>query len=125
MRTFKENLLINLKKFRFIKITVFKIKQLAFYVHNLILQMELKNKSDIVILPHEGLGDLVVLIPALNKLSKRYNKVYIALNRWVQKSIVQIYDFLENITFLNFEHNRKLYDLEFDGSMKIIGNSIK
>lgn len=54
MRTFKENLLINLKKFRFIKITVFKIKQLAFYFHN-----------------------------------------------------------------------RKLYDLEFDGSMKIIGNSIK
>ena len=110
MATCKQNLIIILKKFRLVKISVFKIKQLVFYVHNLILQFELKSKSNIVILPHEGLGDLVVLIPALNKLSKRYKKVYIALNKWVQKSIVQIYDFPENIFFLNFEHD-KSYNL--------------
>ena len=89
------------KAFFFIKLILFSLN---IFFHK--LKAIFFQKNNIVILPHEGLGDLVVIIPAIIQLSMKYDSVYVALNSWVIKAIQQIYNFKDNVKLIEYDHDK-------------------
>lgn len=67
--------------------------------------VDIKPKEKVIILPHEGLGDIFSLLPALNYLAVN-NDVMILWNKNIWKKLKLFIDISENIECLNFNHNK-------------------
>ncbi len=64
------------------------------------------SKEILYILPHEGLGDLVTILPALNELSTRFKivKIFIRRNAWLALS--SSFEIPNNVKPAFFYHNK-------------------
>ena len=66
--------------------------------------------KSLVIVPHEGLGDLVALIPALNSLSKKHEAIFVLGRKSVWTSVNTVFSLPNNVFLIPF-YNPKTYKL--------------
>lgn len=76
----------------------------------------------IVIVPHFGLGDLAVLVPALKEFEKKFELIYIAGKKDYIEAILVLFNFSEKIRILNFEYDNKKYNIGFSNKEKLLLN---
>ena len=74
--------------------------------------------NNIVLVPHFGLGDIAVIIPALKELEKRHKKIYIVGNKNYLNSIILLFKFSDKITIIDFQVSLKTYITGFTQNEK-------
>lgn len=82
----------------------------------------------ITILPHHGLGDLAVIVPALKRLALKFDKVNILCNPDYFETIKRLFKLPENVYNLNYkDQDRKVYTVsdELKQALKSNGKIIK
>lgn len=99
------NLLFSIYRLNFIRVLVLIIK-FPFYFLKIISKKFYKDNHNIVIVPHNGIGDVVVLIPALQYLSKKYEKVFLAIDKYRWLSIKNLFFLNENIIQIQFKPSK-------------------
>jgi len=65
--------------------------------------------NNIIIVPHIGLGDIAVIVPALKKLEKKFEKIYIVGNNDYINAIKLLFDFSDKILIIDSQKNNKIY----------------
>ena len=86
---------------------------LKFFFIKPFYSINVKPKEKLVILPHEGLGDILSLLPALNYLAIS-NDVIILWNKNTWKQLKLFIDTSEKIECLNFTHNKDYSNQSID-----------
>lgn len=69
------------------------------------------NLDSVVLLPHEGLGDLIVIYSAIIELSKKNKKIYLAVSKNVYSQIEKILPIPQNVFLMRIRKNNANYVL--------------
>ncbi|OCX53932.1 hypothetical protein BEL04_06535 [Mucilaginibacter sp. PPCGB 2223] len=84
--------------------------------------------KNIVIVPHGGLGDIGVIVPALKKLAGKFDNIYVVCHPEYFKAAQILFALPANIHHIDFPaQHRKVYELdtEFSSTLKEYGQLIK
>lgn len=98
-------LLYSIYRLNFIRVLVLIIKFPVYFL-KIIFKKFYKDNCNIVIVPHNGIGDVVVLIPALQYLSKKHEKVFLAIDKYRWLSIKNLFFLNENIIQIQFKPSK-------------------
>lgn len=99
------NFLYSIYRLNFIRVIVLIVK-FPIYFLKIIFKKFYKDNRNIVIVPHNGIGDVVVLIPALEYLSKKYEKVFLVIDNYRWLSIKNLFFLNENIIQIQFKPSK-------------------
>jgi len=77
----------------------------------------------VVIVPHFGLGDLAVLVPALKEFETKFNTIYLVGNKDYIQAILVLFNFSNKIQILDVDINEKIYTSGFTKNEKLFFKS--
>ena len=107
------NRLFNLSKLtnpnKYIKGVKFIFWFLLPYFSTLFYKIKWSFFKKVVIVPHFGLGDIAVLVPAIKEFEKKFDKIYIAGNKDYITSILILFNFSDKIKIIDIEINEIKY----------------
>ena len=100
-----KKIFIKIYKLYIFRITIYYIKLLYFPLKIIYLNYKKKKFNKIVVIPHNGIGDLIVILTALEYLSNKYDKVYLLCDKKRWSIINQCFIIPNNIKNITFNKN--------------------